>query len=164
MIKTFSPFFKVTCKEKICVSSVIATLLASCLRLPRAWSGFNLRPYLERLLLFLLAPEAAVFSSDACGCISSRQETLGLGGEVGRVHRCISSVPLQSSPPTPRWRACKGYKTPILSSLSFPSPSLRFSPSLFSRLFPQNAFQAVSTVWGRGGSSAMSEIPFFSGS
>ncbi|CAI9161065.1 unnamed protein product [Rangifer tarandus platyrhynchus] len=53
-----------------------------------------------------------------------------------------------------------------LSSIPSPSPRLLFPspPSLFSRLFPLNAFQAVSTIWGRGDSSATSEMPFFSGS
>ena len=143
-------FFKLTCKEKIGVSSVIAMHLASCLQLPRAWSAFYLRPYLELLLLFLLALEAAVSSSDVCRFPPGRKPSVlagevggGGGGGGGGVRRCISRLSLQSSLLTSRWRSCKGYKTPSL----FPSPPLPF-PSLFSRrLFPLNAFQAVSTLW-----------------
>ena len=82
--KDFQSFFlkKLTCKEKIGVSSVIAMHLASCLQLPRAWSAFYLRPYLELLLLFLLALEAAVSSSDVCRFPPGRKPSV-LAGEVG---------------------------------------------------------------------------------
>lgn len=113
----------------------------------RGLVSFSLRPYLELLLLPPHSLEAAVSSSDVCRCISSREETLGLGGGGwGRPPLRFQPVSAEFTSSPPGGAPVKAIRPPVYI-LSFPSPPLPF-PSLSSRrLFPLNAFQAVSTLW-----------------
>ena len=139
--------------------------LASCLQLPRAWSAFYLRPYLELLLLFLLALEAAVSSSDVCRCISSREETLGLGGGGGPTVVAFPACLWRLHVSPPGGAPVKVIR-PLVYILS-PSPCLLFpslpsspggcSPWTISRPLAHSGAPEIVQTWARSHSSLGSE-------